>query len=396
MGHSPQHELPKLLTRPFLLLFTAHLFFGLAFWPYVLLPVFLQDLGADLLLVGIIMGAGPFAGIALRPWVGTALDHVGRKKCLLTGGVIFLIANLLYLSVDSLGVLIYIVRLLHGLGMGILMATFFTLAADLSPESRTTEGIALFGISGHLSGAIAVTMGEEVLRQAGYPALFLTCAGLSLISILLSLKIAEPGHHQPGVPKDGFLKVSLTPSLRIPLAVTVGFAFSLSSYMVFLKPYALSEGIDSISSFFLAYTLTAVGVRVVAGNWPDRFGLKPVALPATACLALGISILTVLPTIGGLVAAGIFCGIGHGFLFPILTVMVVGTERTSNRGTRMALFTMLFDLGLFIGPPLLGLIAKGGHFVPMFVLAAMIQLVSLIAFLFLNQSGMKRRVRHAR
>jgi predicted MFS family arabinose efflux permease len=369
-----------LLTRPFLLLSAAHLFFGLAFWPYVLLPVFLQDLGADLLIVGLIMGAAPLSGIAARPWVGSALDRVGRKKILLTGGAIFLAANLLYLQVDHLGVLVYAVRLLHGLGMGILMATFFTLAADLSPDARITEGIALFGISGHISGAIGVMMGEEVLRLAGYHALFWTCSGLSLVSILLSTRIPEPGHHQPEAPQKGFMRLALSPSLRVPLAVTVGFAVSIASYLVFLKPYARSVGVDSVATFFLPYTLTAIAVRLIGGNWPDRYGLRRIAIPATVCSAMGIVILMVFPTPAGLAAAGVFCGMGHGFLFPILSVMVIGTARTADRGTRMTLYTMLFDVGLFIGPPILGWIGRGGNFVGIFMVAGAVQIANLIAF----------------
>ena len=68
---------PALLSRNFINLFISGLFFGLAFWPYVLLPVYLQNLGANLPMVGILMGAAPLAGIVVRPFVGTALDRIG-------------------------------------------------------------------------------------------------------------------------------------------------------------------------------------------------------------------------------------------------------------------------------------------------------------------------------
>jgi MFS family permease len=371
---------PALFTPNFLLLFMAGLFFGLAFWPYVLLPVFLQDLGADLFTVGILMGAASLAGIVVRPWVGRALDSVGRRPCLITGGLIFFLSHLLYLSIDTIGWAVVAVRLLHGLGMGMLMAAFFTLAADLSPQARKTEGIAIFGISGHLSGTIGVTMGEEIIRSGGYGALFVVCAMLSLVSILFSLGIPEPGHHRPEGPREGFVSLSLSPSLRVPLGVTVAFALSLSSYMVFLKPYALSVGIGSVTPFFVAYTLTAVGIRIIGGNWPDRFGLKRVIYPAMVLLALGILLLVIFPTPAGLVASGILAGIGHGFIFPILSVMIIGSERKANQGSRMTLFTMVFDLGLLIGAPLLGWIAKQGDYAPMFIAAALVQVAALAAF----------------
>jgi hypothetical protein len=67
-----------LFTRDFSSLFTAHLLFGLSFWPYVLLPVFLQDLGADLAQVGLLMGAASLSGILIRPWIG---PPGGGRRC---------------------------------------------------------------------------------------------------------------------------------------------------------------------------------------------------------------------------------------------------------------------------------------------------------------------------
>ncbi len=379
----------SLLKRDFVFLFVAHLFFGLAFWPYVLLPAFLQNLGANLLVVGVIMGMLSFAGIVVRPWVGASLDRVGRKKILIAGGLIFLSANLLYHHVDSIGLLIYIVRLLHGMGMGILMATFFTIAADISPKARRTEGIALFGISGHLSGMIGVPVGEIIIGHWGYAGLFTACAIFSFTSILLSLKITDPGYHHPDGPSEGFFKLSLNPSIRIPLIATIGFALGLTAYMVFLKPYALSIGINTITVFFLPYTITATGVRIIGGHWPDRFGLKRILYPSIFLFGLGILLLVIMPTPTGLVASGFLCGIGHGFIFPILSVMIVGREETPNRGSLMALFTMVFELGQFIGAPLLGWIATGGNYMPMFLTAALVQALVLTAFALLDRKRKK-------
>ena len=234
MSGADSNKKPALHTREFNLLFIAHFFFGLSFWPYVLLPVLLQELGADLLIVGIIMGAAPFSGIIVRPWVGTALDRFGRKKCLIAGGVVFLLTNFLYLGIDTIDWMVYAVRFLHGLGMGVLMATFFTLAADLSPESRQTEGIAIFGISGHLSGAIGVTLGEEIIRLGGYPTLFVVCAVFSMISVILSLKVHGPGHHHHQTASVSFVKLLIISNHKYICFLSIGLALSTLYVVWFL------------------------------------------------------------------------------------------------------------------------------------------------------------------
>lgn len=224
-------------------------------------------------------------------------------------------------------------------------------------------------------------MGEQIISMAGYRALFLSGATLAFLSTLTSILIREPETHSHGVQSEGFFRISLNPELRLPLLGTVAFAFGMTSYMVFLKPYALKAGIGSITPFFIAYTLTAVTVRLIGSRWPDRFGLKRVLYPSMILMAVGIVVLMFWPAPLGLVVSGILCGIGHGFIFPILSVMVIEREREENRGSVMTLFTLLYDFGLFIGAPLLGFIARGERYESMFLVAALILIVSLIAFL---------------
>ncbi|MFQ5579394.1 MAG: MFS transporter [Nitrospiria bacterium] len=378
-------ERPVLITRDFVLLFVSHLFFGFAFWPYVFLPVFLQDFGADLALVGILMGTASFAGILIRPGIGLALDGIGRRICLISGGLIFLIANLSYLRVEGIGLEIFGIRLLHGFGRGILMATFFTLAADITPTTRRAEGIALFGISGHLSGALGVPLGEQLLHLGGYSLLFKVCAGFAGLSILINLMIREPRHNALSLSIGRFIQIGLQRSTRVPLMTTVSFALGMASYLVFLTPYAKSAQIGFASYFFLAYSLTAVIIRLTAGHWPDRFGLKKILYPSLISLALGIALISSWPSPVGLVISGMFCGLGHGFIFPILSTLTINRGHDGNRGSMMTIFTLFFDIGIFLGAPFWGIISKGYGYQIMFYLAAVLIFLSLASFLILDR-----------
>ncbi|HIE65175.1 MAG TPA: MFS transporter [Nitrospiria bacterium] len=382
---SSRVERPPLLTRDFLLLFISHLFFGFAFWPYVFLPIFLQDFGADLVLVGIIMGTASFAGILIRPGIGLALDGIGRRICLISGGLIFMLANLSYLWVDGIGIEIFGIRLLHGFGRGILMATFFTLAADIIPSSRRAEGIALFGVSGHLSGAIGVPLGEYLLRIGGYSLLFKACAIFATLSVLTSFYIREPRHNALSLSIRRFLQIALQRSTRVPLMTTLSFALGIASYLVFLTPYAKSVQIEFVSYFFLAYSLTAVTIRLTAGDWPDRFGLKKILYPSLISLASGIVLISFWTTPVGLIISGMLCGLGHGFIFPILSTLIINRGHDGNRGSMMTIFTLFFDIGIFIGTPFWGMIAKLYGYQTMFSLSAAIILLSLGSFLLLDK-----------
>lgn len=377
------------ITRNFSLLFIAHFFFGLSFWPYVLLPVFLQGLGADLAHVGIMMGASSIAGILIRPWIGITLDRIGRKRCLLIGGSAFFLCQLLYLSVDQIGWKIYVIRLFHGFGMGILMATFFTFAADISPRSRQTEGIALFGISGHISGVLAVPLGEYLIEFGGYSTLFKTCAIFSFLSMMISTLTREPKIEFAQVPPrlSHFFKAIVQRPNRVPLAATFLFALGMTSYMVFLKPYAQSIGLNRVSSFFLAYSLTAMTIRLVGGKWPDRFGWKTILYPALFSFSIGIFLLVFQPSSAGLVLSGALSGIGHGFIFPILSVLLIRRAPETERGIRMTLFTLFFDIGILFGAPFWGLIAEKAGYETLFFFSAVVALSSWGCLVFLGKES---------
>ena len=50
------------------------------------------------------------------------------------------------------------------------------------------------------------------------------------------------------------------------------------------------------------------------------------------------------------------CGAGHGYAFPILFGFTVTRSPVAVRGATLSFFTALFDIGVLIGGPVLGVI----------------------------------------
>jgi len=95
-----------------------------------------------------------------------------------------------------------------------------------------------------------------------------------------------------------------------------------------------------------------------------------VLLPALATQAAGIALLAQAESAGALAAAGLLCGLGHGFTFPILSGLVVTRARDSERGAALSLFTALFDAGVLVGGPLFGAVIEAAGFRAMYGTAA--------------------------
>ncbi len=372
----------RLLTKGFVLAWLLSFFAGLAFFLFVHFPRYLDDLGADPAEIGRIVGATALAAIAIRPLVGRTMDRRGRRPVVLAGNAVHVLALLLYLTVDTIGPWLYVVRILHGFGEALLFAATFTIAADLIPEERRTEGLALFGVSGLLPIAVGGVLGDALLAHYAFQAIFVTALILGAVGLLLALPLPEsvvPAH-----PDD---HVTFLESLRqrdlLPLWwITLVFSLALTAYFTFLRLYIDETGIGSVGGFFGAYAVTAVLLRLFAGWLPDRVGPKRVLYPAMVIFAAGFLLLASAESALAVAIAGVFCGAGHGYGFPILFALTFGRARPAARGTAAVIFTGLFDVGVLVGAPALGAIVARFGYPTMFRVASMWVGLGVVSFAF--------------
>jgi len=370
-----------LFTREFALVSLANFANGISFALFFHLSGYLADLGASKDTIGFIFGVAALAAIAMRPYLGKTMDSWGRRPVIIIGGVVNLIFVLLYLTVSAIGPWIYIVRIGHGVAEAALFSALFTYGADVVPEERRTEGIALFGVSALLPIAIAGVLGDVVLSLGGFEELFRTAAFFALLTLLFSLPLPErmpktDVDHQP----RGFVSVMLNRTL-LPLWWMIGwFSFVLTGYFVFIRNYVDDTGIGSVGMFFGVYATTAILVRIFFGKLPDRIGRKRVLFPMILALVVGFVVLATATSWIGVAVAGVLCGAGHGFAFPIFTAMVVDRAPTPDRGSAIAMFTSLFDVGLLVGGPILGAIIEMADYSAMFLFSGAALFVAAIVF----------------
>lgn len=364
-------------TLPFILAFLGHFVFALGFWIFVHLPGFLEELGGKEAEIGAIMGTIAISAILIRPLIGKAMDDRGRRPVVIIGATINVVAVAAYLAIDSLGPLVYVIRIVHGLGEAALFSVMFTIAADVVPASRRTEGIAIFGVSGLLPLSMGGLLGDWILVNWDYQVLFAVSAGISLVALLLCLAIPEtrPKTEKRKEDKPGILGVFLDRGLRPLWVLTLGFTFGITSYFTFLKTYIEEGEFGSVGTFFLAYSIASVALRIFFSWIPERLGLKRTLVPSLFSLAMGILVLGHATSGTQIAAAGVLCGLGHGYVFPIISALVVTRTDASIRGVAMTLFTALFDVGALIGAPLLGWIIESNGYSLMFSLAAILVVI---------------------
>jgi MFS family permease len=372
----------SLWTWSFVLAWIANFLHSTAFHAFVHWPGWLERQGAGEVVIGLLVAVMSIAALLSRPFVGRMMDTRGRKIVMIGGGLIHLTAIALYLGLDMLAsptwAMIAGVRFVHGLAQAAMFSVLFTIAADIVPASRRAEGIAIYGVSGLIPLAIGGLLGDVVVVDGDYRLLFWVTGACALGGLLMSLPLPET---RRGGPSRSFFAAARAPELRPLWFVGTCFAMGLAAYFVFLKTYLLEEPqIGSMSLFFGVYALSAVVLRVLFGWVPERVGLFRVLVPSLFLGGIGLAILAVASGPAYLVASAVACGIGHGFAFPIISAMVVTRAQPDERGSAISLFTALFDLGVLLGGPSFGVVAKYAGYPATFGLAAGLVVVATVIY----------------
>jgi MFS family permease len=371
-----------LLTRRFALCAAANFLQSLAFNLYLHLPGFLHELGASELEIGLLWATTAVAAIAIRPPLGGWIDRYGRRRLVLAAGAGNVVACLLYLTVDALGPWLYVVRALHGFTEATLFTVLFTMGVDVIPASRRTEGLALFSASGMLPISIGGLLGDVILARASYAALFLVSALAAASSFALTAPLRESRRpRRPGAEAPrGFFQAARQRELAPLWFLGVVFGLVLTGVFTFVKRFVMETQIASVGSFFSAYVLAAIAVRVLGGQLPDRVGPRRMLGPALATLTIGFVCLSIAEGTREVLAAGVLCGVGHGYTFPILSSLAVTRAREEERGVAISILTSLPDVGALLGAPLLGWVLERHGFAIMFGVAAATLAAGSLAF----------------
>jgi MFS family permease len=369
-----------LFTRAFGLLTIAHFFSALGYASMILLPLYLDHLGASRTEIGAIMASAAIGGLGSRPFVGWALDTIGRRPTLIVGTLLSIVGLAGIGLVEDTGMLVYGIRIVFGMGAGTVFTGYFTFASDIVPLDRRTEGIAIFGVAG-LVPLIVNPISSLIGIEGADVRWFLPMVGAAIvISIPFLLAVPEPRIAEERPPLT--LRAVLTSLGARPL-VSVWFASVIFSgcvniYMSFATVIAAKNDVLMPTALWFTYAGGAVFVRIFGARIPDRIGPARVVAPALTAYAAAFLIASHSTNDLGFLGSGLMAGIGHGYCFPVLTSLVVSRVSDEHRGSGVAMFTALWGLSSLVFSPLFGSLADHTDDQMMFWVAAAMAGIAMI------------------
>ncbi len=170
----------KIWNRRFILLFITNLLVLAAFYASIpIIPIYCQEIGITGSRVGIVLTAMSVATILFRPVAGYLLDNFNRYRVYLVFLALFCLSFPAFLAFPLFGALI-VVRLYMGAVYSVCGSATMTLAGDVLPAAKITEGISRF--------AFTVSIGMAVGP-------YFLVAGM-LVSKLSTQKAIDAGRHR--------------------------------------------------------------------------------------------------------------------------------------------------------------------------------------------------------
>lgn len=378
-GHS-QKEV-RIWNKTFLLVLSVSFLMFLSMYMLLpTLPLYAQTLGGNETIAGTIVGIFTFSAVLIRPWFGNLLDQRGRKPILSLGLGLFLISSLFYHLAFTI-VLLLLLRAVQGIGWGASTTAASTIASDVIPADRRTEGMGYYGIASTIAMSLGPALGLYIVKYTNYALLFTASAIIAALGLAASLLInyetpsPKPAKATPAGPKVILEKTALAPSIVL-FFITLTYGGIVS----FLPAYAAYRGVEDIGVFFTVYALVLLLSRPMIGKLADRYGIKPFLIPGIVLLAGALLLLAKTWTLPMFLLVAVLYGLAFGTVQPILNALVISLSPPERRGAANATFAMAMDLGIGLGAVVLGFIVQKLGFEAMYLSSAVFALLALIMY----------------
>lgn len=361
--------------RDFWAVFAANFALNGAANMLVLFPLLIVRLGGGAAMIGAIAAFGAAMALVVRPAVPLVIERVGRSSTVFWALTIESISIALYIPLHSLGLPIFAVRALHGICEGTARVALFAMLFNILPEGRHGEAMTIFSLNGMMPAAFAPMIGDEIIRRFGFAAFFLTAAALCASGAIAMTQVSDKLGFRIRMPDEaggdgaGYRELLLDRALIPVWIATLLFSAALASRLNFVAPFASQRGVAHVGVYFVIYSAAAIVVRLTCAGLLERTGEERILAPSLVTLGFGVALLSATGRPGMLDLAGVIGGLGHGFTYPALTLLVLRRTPASAIGRTSTLFTSLFDLASMVAPYLLGLMASRVGYTPMFLIA---------------------------
>lgn len=376
--------MPRLWNANYTKVFVANFMIFFSFMLLTpLLPIYLSEtFGADKHTIGTVLFGYSVLALIARMFSGYIVDSFSRKRVLLVCFFFFSLFFVGYIAAGSL-LLFAIVRTLHGAPFGATTVANSTMAIDVLPSERRTEGIGYYGLANNIASAISPSVAIWIFHAThDFNILFWLAMLIALGGMLIVATVKVPAKpvvkDKPPISLDRFFLVKGTGE-----ALTMAcFSFSYGVVSTYVAIYGREQlGVEGgAGTFFLLLSLGLILSRLQGSRALRQGRLVHNAAVGVSVSLMGYMLFAALHNEFGYYAAALVIGLGNGHMYPAYQNMFVNLAPHSQRGTASSSILVAWDVGLGIGVLLGGLLSEKWGYSIAFWAAWLVNLVGFLGF----------------
>ena len=330
-----------------------------------LLPLYLSEhFGATKDVIGLVLSGYTITALLFRPFSGYVVDAFPRKTVLMISFGAFAIFFAGYLAASTL-LLFTIVRTLHGGPFGATTVSNSTVAIDVLPSSRRTEGIGYYGLSNNLAMAVAPTIGIFIYKYTQsfellfWLALVVACAGW-IVDATVRLDAKAIVKNKSKFSWDRFFLVrGWLLGLNM---VAFGFSFGVLSNYLAIYGKEVMGITGGTGTYFMLCSVGLILSRLQGGKALRDGRVTHNAGSGMVISLVGYTLFILMPTLSalftihsslftsiGYYGSALLIGLGNGHMWPAFQNMTINVAHNNQRGTANSTILISWDIGMGLG-----------------------------------------------
>ena len=351
-----------------------------------LLPLYLSEtFGCSNDTIGIVLSCYTLMFIFVSPFSGYIVDSFPRKTVLLLCNFIFFALFTGYIFAGTLTVFA-IFRTIHGAPFGTAIVSINTVAIDVLPSSRRTEGISYFGLSNNLATALGPFAAIYVLKAAGgnYQLLFAFSMLISLIALIINstIRVDRKSYDISNRKVISLDRFFLLKGVRQAFNV-ICLALCHGIVTTYVAIYGKEElGITSGTAYwFLIFAAGLMVSRITGAKGLKNNHISANVIEGLLVSIIGYTLFAAFRAQWAFYLAPFIIGLGNGHLYPGFQSMFVNLASNAQRGTANSSMLTSWEAGLGLGVLTGGLVSAHWGYHASFWVAVGFFVLGLIWFL---------------
>jgi MFS family permease len=379
-----------------LLLFLSLTGFVTSFGSYIVaanLPAYSRQTGAGLIVIGILIALYDVAEIMIKPLAGLLSRRWGEWSMLRAGLILFALASGIYLMLPPQWLIL--IRLLQGAGAAFFSIMSMTLLIRHFADQKGTA-LGIYGAVKNSGYVLAPTIGGFLVYLSDFQSVFVLCAAIGLVVVVLSYLIRPRSYPDGRLPAGNQKKKSpaltdLLDSLKnrqtLPIYLIMFFnMIFMTAFFGFMPVLLAAKGLNLMQAGVVlgCNAVVYLAVQPLAGRLSDSFSRKKLITWGLIIATISIILITFFRFPYYLIFS-VALAAGIGCVSPLGEAFVGDVSDPDDLAVNLGIAGAYREAGEMAGPLAIGFFGQAMGLDWAFLLVGLTGLAGLICIVFLKE-----------